>query len=148
MSSHVWHERRTKVAAAIMVGALFGASTQAARAHIQDSTAGITHDLYTPGLESRCVYGPGNCATHTYQFVSANDVANTNFVCAQLYNPSNHSPPAGSSCNQDFVRHCQTASHVSPFDAAHCIDYDSVNYHAGARNGDGLGTTIRRHAVY
>ena len=110
---------------------------------------GITHDLYTPGTnQSRCVYGPTNCSAHTFSFASANDTANTNYVCAEMYNPADHSPAAGYSCNQDFVRHCQFGAHATPFDAQHCWEFDSTTYHAGARNGDPLGTTIRRHVIY
>jgi hypothetical protein len=113
-----------------------------------DGIFGITHDLYTPGGNtSRCVYGPGNCSAHTFSFASANDLANTNYVCAELYHPADHSPPAGFTCNQDFARHCQYGAHEGT-DAQHCWDRDTTTLHAGARNGDPWGTTIRRHVVY
>lgn len=122
----------------------------AAQAHIADATAGITHDLYTPAQSSRCIYGPNNCSTHSFTYISANDTANTNRVCAELYQPSDHSTSWGW-CAFDYATFCKGSSH-SPGGDAHCNDQDSTMYHAGAANaylpGANQGTTIRRHGIY
>ena len=86
-----------------LVTALLAAGASGVAAHVCNypscsttNTFGITHDLYTPGgNQSRCVYGPANCSAHTFSFASANDTASTNYVCAEMYHPADHSPAAG-----------------------------------------------------
>jgi hypothetical protein len=107
-----------------------------------------SHDLYTEAGTARCVYGPGNCSLHSFTFASANDIVGVNGICAEIYNPSNHSDVIGQRCAGDFVRLCIGSTHDGSGDALHCVDQDSSMYHAGARNVTGPGTTIRRHVIY
>jgi len=139
---------RGLVAVALLL-ALAGAAVVAgrshpARAHILYSTGSIVHDLYLPAGQSRCVYGPGNCATHSYSFVSANDIGGANHLCAEVYRPSDHAAVARA-CDWDFARTCFRYMHAPG--AEHCEDEDGWSWHAGGEN-QGPGTTVRRHAVY
>ena len=123
-------------------------SADSARADLRGFTTGITHDLYTEMGEARCVYGPNNCSLHSFTFASANDTADLNYVCAEIYNPNNHSDLIGGRCAVDFVRLCIGSTHDGSGDPLHCVDQDSNMYHAGAANEVGNGTTIRRHVIY
>lgn len=135
------------VAAALAIGLVVPG---VASSHIADSTAGLTHDLYTPPSAARCLYGPGNCSYHSFTFVSANDTANTNAVCAEFYDATDHSRVIKTVCDFDFVRNCLgTAGTHPPGGAEHCNDQDGASYHVGAANlNASLGTTVTRHAVY
>jgi hypothetical protein len=135
--------RLTAVSWLLLAGALLVAHP--VRGHIADATGGITHDLYTPANSARCVYGPDNCVTHSFTYTSANDVGGTNFICAELYKPTDHSVQRGESCWYGFVRLCIGTDHGGE---EHCNDQDEVMSHAGAENRNGPGTTIRRHPVY
>jgi hypothetical protein len=126
--------------------AVFGA-TEIAHSHMVNATAGITSDYFTPGFEARCIYGPGDCSTHSFTFISANEIYTTgHYVCAEIYYPSNHSPPAGGDCDLEFIRYCHGATHTAG--AEHCIDTDANMFHVGGRNGGSAGIHIRRHGVY
>jgi hypothetical protein len=129
----------------VVAWAAFIALPTPASAHIADASGGITHDLYTPANSARCVYGPDNCATHTFTFTSAGDVGGNNFICAELYNPSNHADQRGEMCWYGFVRLCIGTDHGG---VDHCNDQDEIKSHAGAENRSGPGTTIRRHSIY
>jgi hypothetical protein len=139
------HPASRLVAASCLALAAALVISHQATAHIANATAGITHDLYTPANSARCVYGPDNCATHSFTFTSANDVGGNNFICAELYKPTDHSVQRGESCWYGFVRLCIETDHGGE---EHCNDQDEVMSHAGAENRSGPGTTIRRHPVY
>ena len=91
------------------------------------------------------MYGPDNCSTHSFTFTSAQDVGGNNFICAELYSPSDHSIQRGETCWYGFARLCIGTDHGGE---EHCNDQDGVMSHAGAENRSGPGTTIRRHPVY
>jgi hypothetical protein len=123
------------------------AAADLARGHIQDSTAGITSDYYTPAHAARCIYGPGSCSQHSFTFISAAELYSANhYICAEVYYPSNHSPPAGGDCDWAFIRYCHGPTHTAG--AEHCIDSDSNQFHVGARNNSNSSVHIRRHGVY
>jgi hypothetical protein len=131
-----------------LAGAFWLLPAGSARSDLRGFTTGITHDLYTETHTARCVHGPNNCSLHSFTFASANDTADLNFVCAEIYNPNNHSNLIGSRCAVDFIRLCIGSTHDGSGDPLHCVDQDSNMYHAGARNELGNGTTIRRHVIY
>lgn len=117
-----------------------------AQGHIVNASNGITHDYYTPADQARCIYGPGNCSLHSFTFISANAYQTGSYVCAEIYYPSNHSPPAGQRCDWGLARHCHGPTHEAG--AEHCIDQDSTQYHVGGRKVYSGSAWIRRHGVY
>jgi hypothetical protein len=54
----------------VLVGVLLVSSIAhpaPAQSHLVDfSEPGETHDLYTPANSARCIFGPGNCAAHSW----------------------------------------------------------------------------------
>jgi hypothetical protein len=120
-----------------------------AGSHLVGFNPGIVDDLYTPSGEARCVYGPGNCTLHSFTYSSANDITNANLVCAEIYNPNNHSDLIGQRCTGTLSRLCIGGTHDGSGDPLHCVDQDNTMYHAGARTPSYMsGTTLRRHVIY
>ena len=85
------------VAATAVVSTLIA---PAATAHFADFTGGETQDWYTDPFKRSFILQSGSQANpdyirHSYSFVSANDTANTEFLCAILGIPPGLSASAG-----------------------------------------------------
>lgn len=114
---------------------------------------GIVHDLFTPADSSRCIFGPNNCSTHSWSFISSNQIEGNNFVtCAQIWEGTDHGIDRGFACASGLARKCyQNNFHAGGDGPLHCQDAaDSCcTFHVGGRNQDfALDHTLRRHGVY
>ena len=120
----------------------------AATAHFADFTGGETQDWYTDPFKRSFILQSGSQANpdyirHSYSFVSANDTANTEFLCAIL----GTSTGLVGECGTDFERYCYHAWTHSTNDLD-CHDRDGHSWIAGTENQGVRGTTIRIHGTF
>jgi hypothetical protein len=139
-------------AVTVIAALLFGAAP--ASSHLVGFTEpGTVHDLFTPALTARCIFGPNNCSTHSWSFISSNQIEGNNFwTCAEIWEDTDHGISRGFACAFGLARKCyQNNFHAGGDGPLHCQDAaDSCcTFHVGGYNGDfNLDHTLRRHGVY
>jgi hypothetical protein len=137
--------RATRLAATVAVFVVTAASVSADFAGFE---GGETQDWYTEVDRKSYILQSGTQANpnyihHSYSFVSANDLGNTEFVCAILGTPNGDY----GECGTDFERYCYYAWTHSSNDLD-CHDRDGHAWRAGTINKGFRGTTIRIHGTF
>jgi hypothetical protein len=132
----------------------FAGWAQPAQSHLVGyNEPGVTHDLYTSSQATQCVYWNGNCAVHSWGYISVKDLAEVQWHCAEKHKTSY--PASGSlderKCEfeQAVARLCTThQAHAGGSGATHCVDQDVNNWKVAGHNEANFGSTLRRHALY